>query len=953
MFKQQPIAAALALAFSAAGAVLVSAPASAQDTSAQKLERVEITGSAIRRIEGETALPVQIVTKEDIVRTGATTAAELLDKIAANNGQGYNFSLALGDAARPGFSGISLRGLGSNLTLVLLNGRRLAVYAFDGGGVDVNGISLNAIERVEILKDGASALYGTDAVGGVVNFITRKDFKGIELTAGTQIPEASGGKSTNFSAAFGFGDLGKNRFNVFGNVTYDKQDPIAATQRQYAKTAYLPKAPGGPGADPFVFNRLSSNAFPSNILTPAGAFVNPYAPAYSGYTGPVITTDPVQNIYAPGCLVPKSYGTTSNDTRCRYDYASTIDVLPPSERVGLFVKGAFQLNADNQLYAEAAYQKNKLTFTVSGDPTSEATTFNGDPVLYPAGGKYYPGNGIVPAIPGVALSGDLNLYWRTLDLGGRTNKTTTENTRFVLGATGTIAGWDYDTGIAQAENKATDAYTSGWISESKILRTGGLTPKQPGYSAAVQTIDPNINPFGTQDAAGLAALKAAEVSQDVREGKSTRTTFDVKVSREIGQWATGPVAMALGVEASRQKYNDNIEPIFSSGDLVGSGGDLQTTVGSRTQQSVFGELAIPLMRTLTATLQARFDHYSDFGNTTNPKVALRWQPTSQLLVRASANKGFRAPTLFELYNPNTQTNTGGNYNDPFYDGRTLDAQGNPINCDVNFNPKYCNYQAKNIQGGNTDLKPEKSNQVSVGFVLEPTRDLSLSLDYFNIGMKDQIGIILGDTKYQDFIDNFNYATGTSSSQFKGDVIIGADGLVDRILSVYQNVGNQRIAGFDMSVRAMLARTSVGEFGFGFDGTYIAKDVSKLDIPGSEWESIAGSYSIFGPIVQLKYRSEVNWTRSGWRAALAYNWQSSYKEAVTGTVNRDVGQYETWDLSASYTGIKNLTIRAGIRNLLDRDPPYSAQNQYFQVGYDPTYADVRGRTYTLSATYQFK
>ena len=949
MFKQQPIAAALALAFSAGGALLVSAPAFAQDTSAQKLERVEITGSAIRRIEGETALPVQVVTKEDIVKTGATTAAELLDKISANNGQGYNFSLALGDAARPGFSGVSLRGLGSNLTLVLLNGRRLAVYAFDGGGVDVNGISLNAIERVEILKDGASALYGTDAVGGVVNFITRKDYKGIELTAGMQMPEASGGKSTNFSATFGFGDLGKNRFNLFGNVNYDKQDPIAASQRQYAKTAYLPFAPGGPGNDPAAFNRLSSNAFPANILTPAGAFVNPTAPKYT-YTGPTIVTDPVKGIYAPGCLPPASYGTTSNDSRCRYDYASTIDILPPSEKYGAFLKGTFQLNADNQLYAEAGYQHQKLKFVVSGDPTSEATTFNGDPVLYPAGGKYYPGNGIVPAIPGVTLTGDLNLYWRTLDLGGRTNETTTENTRFLLGATGTIAGWDYDTGIAQAESKATDAYTSGWISESKILRTGGLTPKQPGYSAAVQTIDPNINPFGKQDAAGMAALKAAEVNQEVRWGKSTRTTFDAKASREIGQWAAGPLALAVGVEASRQKYNDRIDPLFSSGDLVGSGGDLQTTEGSRTQQSVFGELAVPILKTLTATLQARYDHYSDFGNTTNPKVALRWQPTSQLLVRASANRGFRAPSLFELNNPNTQTNSGGNYNDPLYDRITLDASGNSINCDVNFNPKYCNYQAKVIQGGNKDLQPEKSNQVSLGFVVEPSRDLSVSVDYFNIGMKDQIGIILGDTKYQDYIDNFNNKTGTSTSQFASDVIIGPDGFVDRILSTYQNVGNQRIAGFDMSVKALLARTSAGVFGFNFDGTYIAKDVTKLDIPGSSWDSISGAFSIFGPIVQFKHRSEVNWSLSGWRASLAYNWQSSYKDD---SFDRTVGNYETWDLAASYSGIKNLTIRAGVRNLLDRDPPYSRSNQYFQVGYDPTYADVRGRTYTLSATYQFK
>lgn len=950
MFKQQPIAAALALAFSAGGAMLVTAPASAQqDTSAQKLERVEITGSAIRRIEGETALPVQVITKEEIVKTGATTAAELLDKISANNGQGYNFSLALGDAARPGFSGISLRGLGSNLTLVLLNGRRLAVYAFDGGGVDVNSIALSAIERVEVLKDGASALYGTDAVGGVVNFITRKDYKGVEASAGTQIPEHAGGKYYNANVAMGFGDLGKDRFNIFGNISYDKQDNIKASQRQFAKTAYLPFAPGAPGGpDPVSFNRLSSNAFPANILLPDG-FFNPYAPAYSGYTGPKITTDPVKGIYPPGCFVPASYGTTSSDTRCRYDYASTIDILPPSEKYGVFLKGILQLNADNQLYAEALYQHNKTTFTVSGDPVSEATTFNGDPVMYPAGGKYYPGNGIVPAIPGVALSGNLDLYWRTLDLGGRTDVTTAEQSRYILGLTGTVIGWDYDTAASQTESKATDAYTSGWVSESRLLRTGGLTPKMPGYSAAVQPIDPNINPFGSQDAAGLAALKQAEISQDVRHGKSTRTGWDGKVSREIGQWLAGPTSLAIGAEFARFKYDDVIEPIFSSGDIVGSGGDLQTTRGSRNQKSLFGELAVPVLKSLTATFQARYDHYSDFGSTTNPKVALRWQPTPQVLFRASANRGFRAPTLFELYNPNTQTNSGGNYNDPFYDRLTLDASGKPINCEVNFNPKYCNYQAKVIQGGNTDLKPEKSNQWSVGFVIEPSRDLSFSVDYFDIGIRDQIGIILGDTKLQDYIDNFNYATGTSTSRYTPDVVIGPDGFIDHVNSVYQNIGAQRVAGFDISARGILARTGVGDFGFNFDGTYISKDVQKTT---DDYEALLGTFSIFGPVVRFKYRSELNWNLAGWRTALAYNWQSSYSEPVTATTTRDVGQYETWDLLASYSGIKNLTVRAGVRNLLDRNPPYSRQNQYFQVGYDPTYADVRGRTYTLSATYRF-
>ena len=951
MFKRQPIAAALALAFSASGAMLISTPALAQDA-AQKLERVEITGSAIKRIEGETALPVQVITKEEIQKTGATTAAELMDKIAATNGQGYNFSLALGDSARPGFSGVSLRGLGSNRTLVLLNGRRLAVYAYDGGGVDLNAITFSAIERVEVLKDGASALYGTDAIGGVINFITRKDYRGIDITAGVQSPEHAGGQQTSVAVSAGFGDLGKDRFNIFGSVSYDKQDPIKASQRPFSASAYNPQAPSAEGQPNLVANRLSSNAFPANIFDPVAGFVNPYGPKYSGYTGPVINTNPQKGIFAPGCLPPLSYGLNSNEARCRYDYAASIDVLPPSERTGAFVRGTFQLNADNQLYAEASYQKNKIKFVVSGDPSSEATTFAGAPVLYPANGKYYPGKGIVPAIPGVTLTGDLNLYFRTLDLGGRADETTSEQMRLMAGLTGMIGKWDYDTAIMQNESKATDKYVGGWVSESKLLRSvGGLLPKDPGYTPT--TIDPNINPFGFQDAAGLAALQAAQILGTIREGKSTRSSWDGRASREVAQWAAGPVAVAVGADVSRDKYDDQYSPIVSSGDVIGGSGDQQSTNATRNSHALYAEVALPLMRNLTATIQGRYDHYSDFGSSTNPKVALRWQPTSQLLVRASGNTGFRAPTLPDLFQPNSQTNTGGVYNDPYYDGLVLDAQGKPNNCNVSFNPKYCNYQATIVQGGNPTLKPEKSNQVSLGFVFEPNRDWSFSLDYFNIGMEDQIGFILGDTKYQDFIDNFNYQTKTSTSQFAADVVRGADGFVKNILSVAQNVGFQRIAGFDMSVRSRLARTSMGDFGLNLDATYISKAVSKIDVPGSDYNNDLGTFSIFGPLVQLKHRTELNWNWTSWKASVAYNWQSAYKEQVTGSLDRIVGSYETWDLFGEYAGVRNLKVRLGVRNLLDRSPPFSRVNSYFQVGFDPTYSDVRGRTYSLSATYSFK
>ncbi len=335
MFKEVPIARFLRLTFgsSLAGmAALVAAPTFAQSTDipapVQQGERVEVTGSSIKRIEGETALPVTVIKREDIDRLGVVSASELLDRIAANNGGGYNATLALGDAGRPGFSGASLHALGSTNTLVLLNGRRISVYAFDGGGASLTNIPLAAIERVEVLRDGASAIYGTDAIAGVINFITRKDFTGAVLDTAYYSTDNRGGNYGNATGTFGYGDLTTQGFNVFGSVDYRRQGSIAANERSYASSAYRPD---------LGINRLSSSSIPANISTSKG-LISPYSPANVGV--------------AASCAPPASFGTSPTDTRCRYDYASVIDIYNPTEAGSVFVRGNLQLGPNNLLFVE-------------------------------------------------------------------------------------------------------------------------------------------------------------------------------------------------------------------------------------------------------------------------------------------------------------------------------------------------------------------------------------------------------------------------------------------------------------------------------------------------------------------------------------------------------------------------------------------------------------------------
>ncbi len=898
----------IALAVINALAVMaVTNTAFAQDT--QKVERVEITGSNIKRIDSETALPVTVITRAEIERSGATSAADLIERLSANNGGGYNSSLALGDSARPGFAGASLRGLGSNNTLVLLNGRRLAVYAFDGGAVNLGAIPLAAIERVEVLRDGASAIYGSDAIAGVINFITRRDFNGGIAEAMIGVPDGKGdGQYYSASATLGFGDMAKDGFNGFASFNYYKQEALKALDRSYSNTALLRDGTGA-----VVLNRLSSNSYPANILTATG-FVNPFG-----------------NAYGKNCAPPASLGTSATDTRCRYDYASAIDIVTPVEKLSAVGAAAFQINANNKLIAEFNYATQKTTFTISPVPASEATTFNGDPLLYPANGRYYPGRGITPAIPGVTLTGPLNVYYRTTELGGRTTQSIADEGRILVGLEGLIAGWDYKTGLYTAESKVTERYTSGNVYESKFL---------PAVATG------NINLWGPNDAAGLALLQSTEIRADTRRSKSTNNGFDFNMSREVAQLPAGPLGLSVGGEARQVKYNDTPLAILNDGDVLGGGGNQLPVVGKRNVTALFAEANIPVIKNLEAQLAVRYDRYSDFGNATTPKIGVRWQPMKELLIRGSYGEGFRAPTLPELLLPQTQTNTGGAYDDPLYGGAAA--------CAARFDPKYCNAQLTVRQGGNPDLKPEKSKQFTVGIVAEPTPNVSLRLDYFNIDQRDVIGIVLGDTRLQDYIDKFNPVTKTSSSIYAGDIITKIDAATGRtvisyVKSLYGNVSSQKTSGFDASMKLRVPKTRFGDFTLGMEGTYLGSQKQRSVGDGVETE-LVGRYATFGPVVRFKHTSSVSWDSGPWNAYLGYNWQSSYLDQDE---TREVSSYETWDTSVTWSGIKNLKVKLGVRNLMDRKPPFTTQNAYFQVGYDPTYVDPRGRTFRAGLEYKFK
>jgi iron complex outermembrane recepter protein len=513
MFKRSKVSTGVLLALSAltAGSVM------AQN------QRVEITGSAIKRIDAETSVPVTIVKIDDLKAQGVTSVEQIMASLSAvQMTQGSSQQVGSGTG---GASFADLRGIGPSKTLVLLNGRRIANNAIDGSAPDLNMIPFAALERVEVLRDGASSLYGTDAIGGVINFITRKDFQGGSITLGVDVPAEKGGKGRNANIGFGFGDLAGKGFNVFGFIDMAKTDPIAGNERPFNA-----RFPGG----------ISPTTFPGNYFQ-GGAVGNPAAPA---------------------CPASDFLVALPDGTSCNYATANFVDYTAKTERVSGMLRGTLRVAQDHNLSAEWFYTRNESTTRIAPVPYGGLwmNPRKPDGTLNP----FYPGNpgAITPNIaldpnfirdtnldgipdmtprPGVTLQpGFINVRWRTLDGGSRSNTSLNEQQRFLAGLDGVIAGWDYQAGFSYNENKIKET-VAGYSDGNKI--TQGV-------------LNGILNPFGAQDAAGEAFFQDALLGGNLQNHRGKVTTLDTRFSRELGDWLGSGrnVAVAFGGEYRKEDF---------------------------------------------------------------------------------------------------------------------------------------------------------------------------------------------------------------------------------------------------------------------------------------------------------------------------------------------------------------------------------------------------------------
>jgi iron complex outermembrane recepter protein len=899
MFKKTKVCTA-ALAAIGGSLLLQAVPAVAQQT-----QRIEITGSAIKRIDAETSVPVTVLKIEELRSQGVTSVEQIMNSLSAvqmTQGSSQQVGASTGGAA---FA--DLRGLGASKTLVLLNGRRVANNAIDGSAVDLNMIPFAAIERVEVLRDGASSLYGTDAIGGVINFITRNDFTGGIITLGADRPKDPGGRSTSANVGFGFGDLSKQGFNVFGFLDMNKQDPIGGLDRPFNA-----RQPGG----------ISPTPFPANYYQDGAIVANPAAP----------------NCTTPAFLTPRSGGTS-----CAIKTASFVDYTPKSDRTSAMLRGTLRLGDAHNLSAEWFASKNETITRIA--PVPYGVLFMNprrpDGSLNP----YYPGNTATSIKPGFTLSPTFNevqgpragvtlqpgyiiVKWRALDGGQRTDISTNDQSRLLLAMDGVLAGWDYQAGFSVNENKIAQNVT-GYSNGVKINQ---------GLANGV------INPFGAQDAAGAAFIADALLGGNLQNHKGKVSSGDVRLSRELSDWfgAGRAAAVAVGGEARREDFVSAANPPVAALLVSSTGVDPDSrSEGKRTVSALYTELSVPLLKSLDLTAAFRYDKYSDFGNTTNPKVALRYKPLNELLVRASYSTGFRAPSLYELNAVPSYTNTG-TVSDPVNcpDGVTaIPGKSTALNCEVQF---------QRLTGGNKTLAPEKSKNMTLGIVLEPVAGVTLGVDYWSIKLTGSIAAlsentVLGDTAvFGQYIKR--NASGNLSIDGSSCPGVGCGYLDLR----NQNLGNTNTQGFDLSASFKRSLGEMGKVSVGFNGTYVSK-YEYQDFIGGPYNQNVGVYVGSGAVFRIQHSTTASWTLGAWTVGAVARYKSGYLDQDP---ENTVTSYSTGDVYLSWAAFKGFNVTLGVNNLRNVDPPYSNQGDVFQANYDPRYSDPTGRKYYVRASYQF-
>jgi iron complex outermembrane receptor protein len=952
-FKLTTLAASLALVGMAGGAFAQTAG-----------ERVTITGSSIKRIAAEGALPITIITRADLDREGITSAEQVILNLSTNgNGLDNLASNAdvVGGAQRGnnGATSANLRGQGSNATLILLNGRRVAAHGLNGGVVDLNQIPMAAIERIEVLKDGASAIYGTDAIGGVINFIMRTDFRGGMVRAGADITQAGGGNIFSGSVVGGFGDLEKDRFNVVATLAVRDHKALRGNERDFVNT-FQPNrglsvdTRGTPHATIFP---LAGTLFPTNASTP----LIPGSTTVRASGGLNVLDLPGQ----PGCgsidgQAPYSdvlWDVPSAALACAWDTGRAAVLQQPLKSTTLVARATGKLG-EHYLALELAGSKTESAKRFSNlqmtpNTTTQQLRFPRNPTSQVAYDAVF--DRLLAAFPGQILESQrgqsLSYRWRCIECGPREIKTDADTTRWALTAEGPFfGGWDYKAGVLQATSDAKSVLGGGYYFRGT---TGtGASDGAPGIVPALNSgrINVFLLPGQTQSADGLAALEEASARGVVLfGGKFTLNQTDVSVSGPLFKLPGGSAMAALGVDVRTEKYRfngDERDPTLQRIIVAAPFDQTNVLLGAKRDVTAFyGELLLPVVKGVELTAAVRQDDYSGFGKTTNPKVSGLWKPSDQFLVRGSYSTGFRVPTFNQLYNGASSAT---------FTGATL---VNPATCPTGrvdaTRPGCESIRPLIVNGGKEDLGPEEAKMSSVGFVWEPMAAFSVGLDWWSIKREGTIQIL----SLTQLVDNF--------SLLRDRFAFAADGSLLSIDQRWVNAGETETSGVEVSLKSSFAAMGA-RWTAALEGTYLLKKRSRVLPTVPFGASEIGQFSFAGDLgLRWKHNAAIGYKRGDWSATFSQLFRAGYNDQVLPGVSSGrvsppdwkakVDSYTTYNVGVSWTGIKGLTLTGLVKNLLDTDPPFAiTYDSNFGSGssWEPRVADPRGRAFVVTAEYRF-
>ncbi len=810
-----------------------------------KLEKFEVTGSRIKQIDVEGPNPVVAVTRDDLEISGYSNVGDALRALPMISGTSLT-PAASNNSFTPGASTVNIRGLGNNNVLVLLNGRRAAPLSspgFDGLQTvfDFNSIPAGAVESIEFLKDGGSAIYGSDAVSGVINIKLRKNYTGMSTTVEV------GNSTHNINA------LEKSFSAVVGATgakssivaTFDWRETNSIQDREFAFSANSDlRSRGGP-------DRRSTANYPGWAYV---ASLDDYYTLSSPKAFPTL-----------GDFHP----VTGEE---RYNFQSSTDQTPDTRNYGFYTRATYEFTDYLSAFSEFSFRRAQSVIRAAPTPVVPNYSEHGDA---PDGSLNIPSTN-----PNNPFGEDLYLDWRArlVNAGPRINDVTSDTPRLLVGLNGAIPGssdWTWETGALYTSN---DVVNNNRGSVFDSLYQNALN----GVEFGSETL--YANPFGPED----PRITSYYTHENPNSASFALWTYDVSATGSLVDLPAGALGLAVGGEARREDFENLKTADNITGNIIG-GAEGSSVSGQRRVYSAYAELRVPIITGLQAQIAGRFEHYSDFGSTTKPKIALSYRPTKWLLFRTSFGQSFLAPNLSYLYTSQVTQFSDSSLEDP-------------------KRPQDGLRQIQTRSGGNPELQPEETDTIYAGVAVEPEgvlKGFSFGVDWFQFKQKNLISQLGADfiLAHEDELPGLVVRAAPTG----GDAV----GSVSYVIDTYRNANHQTYRGFDVTSRYDLKTTSLGAFRFNASMTFMPQFVYE----GSE---LAGTYE------QPKWRGtfSTDWHKGDWSAAVFVDYIGRF-DNYSGT--GDVSSQVMVNPQVSYAGLWHSKITIGARNVLDRDPPFDSHS----------------------------